>query len=173
MIRFPADVKVVPPSVSVEMPLHPWRRFECTPDPAGCLVAFEDPEFATSARDAVYYVRALQAPTPAINAANLRTEFDTNGNAVRVNPCYAGWRGSPGDDWLAPAQERAWSSPIYVDLARSERRAAERPAPRTRACSTFFRNSSMIGIRSSQGDASARASSSSLAGPAQPAGIWL
>ena len=99
----------------------PWRRFECTPDPAGCLVAFEDPEFATSARDAVYYVRAIQAPTPAINAANLRTEFDASGNAVRVSPCYAGWRGSPGDDCLAPAQERAWSSPIYVDLARSER----------------------------------------------------
>jgi hypothetical protein len=99
----------------------PWRRFECTPDPAGCVVAFEDPEFATSARDAVYYVRALQEPTPAINAANLRTEFDANGNAVRVEPCYAGWRGSPSDDCLAPAQERAWSSPIYVDRARGER----------------------------------------------------
>jgi len=96
----------------------PWRRFACAPDPAGCAIEFEDPEFVTAARDAVYYVRALQEPTPAINAANLRTQFDANGNAVRVDPCYAGWRGTPGDDCLAPAQERAWSSPIYVDHAR-------------------------------------------------------
>ncbi len=96
----------------------PWRRFECAPDPAGCAITFDDPEFATAARDSVYYVRALQEPTAAINAANLRTRFDANGNAVRVTPCYAGWRGTPGDDCLAPAQERAWSSPIYVDALR-------------------------------------------------------
>jgi hypothetical protein len=99
----------------------PWRRFACSPDPAGCRVFFDDPDFATSGRDAVYYVRALQEPTPAINAANLRTTFDAAGNAVRVAPCYAGYRGSRDDDCLAPAQERAWSSPIYVDLARDDR----------------------------------------------------
>ena len=96
----------------------PWRRFDCAPDPAGCAIDFEDPDFATTARDAVYYVRALQPATPAINAANLRTDFSRDGNALRVTPCYAGWRGTPGDDCLAPAQERAWSSPIYVDFAR-------------------------------------------------------
>jgi hypothetical protein len=92
-----------------------WRRFPCAPDPAGCSASFVDEEFAASGRDAVYYVRALQAETPAINGANLRTEFDSEGRAVRVNPCSGGYRTPPGDDCLAPVQERAWSSPIYVD----------------------------------------------------------
>ncbi len=99
----------------------PWRRFACAPDPGGCRVAFEDPDYAASGRDAVYYVRALEAPSPAINAANLRTEFDTAGRAVRTRPCYADWRTSDADDCLAPVQERAWSSPIFVDHPRAQR----------------------------------------------------
>jgi hypothetical protein len=95
----------------------PWRRFPCAPDPAGCTVRFEDPEFATAGRDAVYYARALQEATPAINAANLRAEFDADGNAVRVSPCHGGWRTPADEDCLAPARERAWSSPLFVDFA--------------------------------------------------------
>ena len=92
-----------------------WRRFPCEPDPAGCSASFEDEEFLGAQRDAVYYVRALQAETPAINGANLRTEFDAEGRAVRVNPCAGGFRTPADDDCLAPVQERAWSSPVYVD----------------------------------------------------------
>jgi hypothetical protein len=95
----------------------PWLRLPCPPDPAGCAVSFEDAEFAASGRDAVYYVRALQTETPAINGANLRTELDAEGDAVRVQPCFGGHRTPAGDDCLAPVQERAWSSPIYVDSA--------------------------------------------------------
>jgi hypothetical protein len=92
-----------------------WRRFPCAPDPGGCRVEFEDEEFLSAARDAVYYVRALQAETPAINGANLRTEFDAEGRAVRIAPCSGGYRTPASDDCLAPVSERAWSSPIYVD----------------------------------------------------------
>jgi hypothetical protein len=96
----------------------PWRRFACPPDPAGCRVAFEDPEYPASGRDAVYYVRALEAETPAVNGANLRTRFDAAGRAVAVEPCYADWRTPADDDCLAPVRERAWSSPIFVDRPR-------------------------------------------------------
>ncbi len=93
----------------------PWLRFECAPDPTGCVARFEDPEFVLSGRDAVYYVRALQELTPAVNGSNLRTRFDPEGNAVAVQPCYGDERTPRDDDCLAPVHERAWSSPIFVD----------------------------------------------------------
>jgi hypothetical protein len=96
----------------------PWKRFECDPDPAGCVVEFEDEDFAASGRDALYYVRALQEATPAINGATMRTEFDEAGNAVSVDLCYGDYRTDFEDDCLAPAQERSWSSPIFVDFQR-------------------------------------------------------
>jgi len=95
----------------------PWRRFECAPTPAGCSVRFEDAEFAEAGRDALYYVRALQEETPAINGANLRTRFDAQGNPVSVDPCFGDWRTPFDDECLAPVHERAWSSPIFVNHA--------------------------------------------------------
>jgi hypothetical protein len=103
------------PSALIE---DPWRRYECLPDPGGCRVVFADEEFPAAGRSAVYYVRALQEETSAINGANLRTRFDAAGAPVSVSPCWGGWRTPAGDDCLAPVQERAWSSPIFVDRAR-------------------------------------------------------
>jgi hypothetical protein len=96
----------------------PWRRFVCPSDSSECVVTFEDAEYAASGRDAVYYVRALQEATPAINGANLRTAFDEQGGAVGVSPCHGGYRTPSDDDCLASVAERAWSSPLYVNQPR-------------------------------------------------------
>ena len=93
----------------------PWRSFECEPDPSGCAVVFSDPEFAAAGRDSLYYVRAIEAPSPAVNAANLRCRYDEQGNCVEVDPCFGDYRTDYQDDCLAETEERAWSSPIFVE----------------------------------------------------------
>jgi Protein of unknown function (DUF3604) len=95
----------------------PWRRLPCAPEPAGCSVEFDDPELQASGRPAIYYVRALQEPTPAVNAGGVRCEYDAKGECVRSHPCYGDYRTPFDDDCLSPNAERAWSSPIYLTPA--------------------------------------------------------
>ncbi len=93
----------------------PWQVFACRPDPKGCTVSFSDPDFAAAQRDALYYVRAIEQPSLAVNAAGLRCERDASGSCLRVDRCAG--RGDPDDDCLAETEERAWSSPIFVAYA--------------------------------------------------------
>lgn len=93
----------------------PWRVLPCPAEGQGCKVSFSDPKFTTNARDAVYYVRAIEQASDTVNGGQLRCERDDQGQCVKVNPCYAGAPTAITDDCLAPAEERAWSSPIFVD----------------------------------------------------------
>jgi hypothetical protein len=93
----------------------PWRILACSGDPAGCEVEFVDPDFVGGRRDAVYYVRAVQPATPAVNGDNLRCVYDENGRCESVKPCYSDYRGNAEDNCFGAVEERAWSSPIYVD----------------------------------------------------------
>ena len=90
----------------------PWKRFDCTDEGDGCVIQFEDDEFTIAGRDALYYARALQEISPAINGGNLRVSDQG------VNPCYGDYRTDFSEDCLQPVHERAWSSPIFVDVAR-------------------------------------------------------
>jgi hypothetical protein len=92
----------------------PWQTFPCKPDPAGCVVEFSDPGFAGQEREVLYYVRAVQEPTPAVNAGGLRCEYDAAGDCVSVRPCYGDHRTERSDDCMSMNEERAWSSPIFV-----------------------------------------------------------
>jgi hypothetical protein len=98
----------------------PWRVIECAPSQAGCVAYFEDPDFADAGRDTVYYVRAIEEPSLAVNAANLRCQAEGDDPCVSVDICYGDYRTDRDDDCLAPTEERAWSSPIFVDHAVTE-----------------------------------------------------
>ncbi|MEM9255880.1 MAG: DUF3604 domain-containing protein [Pseudomonadota bacterium] len=95
----------------------PWLSLDCPPNPEGCVVRFQDEDFSADRRDTVYYVRALQQPTDAINGANLRPVPASGDEPERVHPCYGDFRTDFSDECMAPVQERAWSSPIFIDWA--------------------------------------------------------
>lgn len=87
----------------------PWLTIPCSSEGEVCEVDVEDPSFSSSTREMLYYVRAIQEPTPAVNAGALRCDGDGN-----CNPCYGGYRTDLDDDCLSETEERAWSSPIYL-----------------------------------------------------------
>lgn len=91
----------------------PLLVLPCPPE-GPCKVHFSDPEHATQGRDAFYYVRAIQEPTPAVNAGGVRCERDDKGNCLRARACYGDYRTDLKDDCLSPNEERAWSSPILL-----------------------------------------------------------
>ncbi|MDF2372236.1 MAG: DUF3604 domain-containing protein [Rhizobiaceae bacterium] len=92
----------------------PFLVKKCDGNADGCQFDFSDPEYADGKTDAIYYARAIQEATPTINADNLRCEYNAEGICVKVNPCFGDYRTDPKDNCLAPAEHRAWSSPIYL-----------------------------------------------------------
>ena len=93
----------------------PWQVHECEPSREGCRATFEDEDFLRDGRETIYYVRAIQEPSLAVNGDPLRCERDEAGSCVRSRPCQRGPDGLP-DDCLAEVEERAWSSPIFLDV---------------------------------------------------------
>ncbi len=93
----------------------PWMVFQCAPNQNGCEINFEDKSYAEDKRDVSYYVRAIQEPSPSVNAKNIRCEYNSKGECIKVNMCYGDYRTSKDDDCLSMIEERAWSSPIFVD----------------------------------------------------------
>ena len=93
----------------------PWLTHACAPDSDGCKFEFEDPDFGASQRETVYYVRAIEEASDAVNAALMRCDYDTGGHCVSANICSASpLFTDPAEDCLASNEERAWSSPIFI-----------------------------------------------------------
>ncbi|MEH6571399.1 MAG: DUF3604 domain-containing protein [Halioglobus sp.] len=104
----------------------PWGRFECPVDPEGCVAEFSDPNFN---RDSLYYVRALQESTQAINGAYLREQRNASGKVISVNPCYGSYLTEFDDNCEAATNERAWSSPIFVNYLAPDATIEETKTP--------------------------------------------
>jgi len=127
------EVVKIRPQLHADEPLaelidDPWRTFECPPDPSGCRVEFRDPDYVGGARDALYYARAIEEASPAVNGGTLRCEGGVEDGADAI--CATS---RPCDPWapdseacLAPIEERAWSSPIFVDRPRAAPRRSLR-----------------------------------------------
>ncbi|MDH3199855.1 MAG: DUF3604 domain-containing protein [Myxococcales bacterium] len=86
----------------------PWLTIPCPLGADVCEVEFEDPQYGVSGRELLYYVRAIQEPTPAVNAGLLRCKDGA------CKPCFGGYQTALDDDCLSVNEERAWSSPIYL-----------------------------------------------------------
>ncbi len=88
-----------------------WKVVECPAQSEGCTVEIEDPSFPTQMRDVLYYARAIEEPSRAVNADGLRCDYDDRGRCTAVRPCS---ELTGDDDCLTGTEERAWSSPIMV-----------------------------------------------------------
>ena len=89
----------------------PWLSIPCPTDKPLCEVTFSDPDFDRADREYIYYVRAIQEPSMAINAGGLRCKGD------KCHPCYGSHKTPDDDNCLSLTEERAWSSPIYLQPA--------------------------------------------------------
>jgi hypothetical protein len=89
-----------------------WRVFHCSGSRDGCRVSFTDEEFDEVKRDTLYYVRAIEEASPAVNGANLRCESGDDGRCEAVTQCNTM---DPAEDCLSASEQRAWSSPIFVN----------------------------------------------------------
>ena len=86
-----------------------WKSFECSNNQF-CEITFTDEEFS---RDSAYYVRAIQEPTLAINGKQIEIYPDQEKNIANI--CKGSYQTNLDDDCLSQSQERAWSSPIFVN----------------------------------------------------------
>lgn len=91
----------------------PWKTFECENSQEGCEIEFMDEQFEGGNREIIYYVRAVQEPSEAINASGLDCNRDENGKCLKINLC-GDPKGKGKGDCLSLTEERAWSSPIFV-----------------------------------------------------------
>ena len=112
-------VRIRPQSYSGEPidPLieDPWKTFDCESSQEGCLIEFKDDQFLGSNREIVYYARAIQEPSQAINGSGFSCDMDENGSCTSVNLC-GDVKGQEEGDCLGELKERAWSSPIFVKV---------------------------------------------------------
>ena len=112
-------IKIIPQQYEGEklddLILDPWKSFQCSGSEE-CFITFSDTDFEAQQRDALYYARAIEKESKIVNAGNLRCELDAFGQCKEVNICYGSPLQNPREeDCLENGEERAWSSPIFVD----------------------------------------------------------
>ncbi|MDE0951153.1 MAG: DUF3604 domain-containing protein [Halioglobus sp.] len=91
-----------------------WKVFQCAANGEGCIVEFDDPEYAEGGRSSLYYARVIQEAEPLISGDPFGCEYDDQGQCIKRNYCIGG-NATPEKNCLAPAEPRAWTSPIFLE----------------------------------------------------------
>lgn len=115
------EVVRIRPQITAEEDIAPlveneWRVFDCPATGEGCTVEFEDPEYKAGQRAALYYARVIQEAEPLIAGDPFGCEYDDDGVCIKRNYCIRE-NAKPEKDCLAPAEPRAWTSPIFLEYA--------------------------------------------------------
>ena len=86
-----------------------WKTIECPKNNKICEATFTDNNYI---RDSIYYVRAIQEGIQAINGKQI---VNNNGDMTKIKICKGGYQTNLQDDCLYSSEERAWSSPIFIN----------------------------------------------------------
>jgi hypothetical protein len=89
--------------------LDTWKSFDCPKNNEHCEITFTDEDYT---RDSIYYARAIQEETKSINGKQILVE-KIDGKKAKI--CKGSYLTDTNDDCLFDANERAWSSPIFVN----------------------------------------------------------
>ena len=92
----------------------PWRTFDCPSNGEACIAEFEDSKYVEQGRAALYYARVIQTAEPLIGGDPFGCEYDEAGECVKRNYCIDD-RATRDKNCTAPAEPRAWTSPIFVE----------------------------------------------------------
>ncbi len=92
----------------------PWRVFECDVAEVGCVADFVDDEYPALRRDTVYYARVFETASPTVNGLSAPCASRAGSECDEVDLCRE------GEECLAPYEQRAWSSPIFVDFGEGD-----------------------------------------------------
>ena len=84
----------------------PWRSFDCPADGSGCVVEFEDPDYLTSSRAALYYARVIQEPELLIQGDPFGCEYNAQGECVMRRYCI-GDQATRDNNCLGEAEPQA------------------------------------------------------------------
>jgi hypothetical protein len=87
-----------------------WQTFVCPKNNKFCEITFSDNEFT---RDSVYYVRAIQEGIEAINGQQIESINSIENAEIKI--CKGSYKTDLKDQCLFNSEERAWSSPIFIN----------------------------------------------------------
>ena len=95
----------------------PFKTFDCPADGSVCVAEFEDATYPGNGRAALYYARVIQVAEPVIGGDPFGCDFNDAGECVKRNYCI-GEEATRDNNCIAPAEPRAWTSPIFVESVR-------------------------------------------------------